>query len=785
MLFLSVFGLLLSRYSGDKDICIGSPTANRPGSKLEKLIGLFINSVVLRLQIDEELTFSSFLKSIKNVTIEALSNQDLPFENLVEILQPERILNINPIFQVMFAWQNAPRPPLDLDGIKSSRFFQLDGVSPLDMTFYAWEESGSVSGEIEFCTDVLKRSTVESLKENFICLLDKIIENPEIPLKDFSIISNHEKARLAEFNKTEVAVPEVMLQTLFEEKLKMFPGKTAIEVVTNGNSLTYSDLEKRSNQFANYLLKKGFHQGSIAGISMSRSEAMVVAVFGVLKAGGTYLPLDPAFPDDRLFYMMEDSGATVLITEEIFMDRFNKIDVLKIFFDTEQSKITKEKSHVPEINPDKYSLAYIIYTSGSTGKPKGVKVYHRSVVNFIKSMSGIPGLSSEDRLLAVTTLSFDISVLEIFLPLSQGATVIIADNEHITDGRVLAGIVADYHISVMQATPATWTILLSSGWTGNKNLKALCGGEALPSNLARDLSDKVQSLWNMYGPTETTVWSSCELISDYNQILVGKPIDNTQFHILYNNQEQPIGAIGELCIGGMGVSMGYHNREDLTRQKFITWNDEIMYRTGDHARFLDNGKIELFGRIDNQIKLRGFRIEPGEIESLLAGLPEVKEAVVKVHHFDDNDDRLVAFLNVEPGFSMSNHEIHSNLAQLLPLYMIPSFYQKSDGFPRLPNGKINKKALIYEIRESDQKHEIENDSLSVTEKKLIDLWETVLKNKNIDLSRSLFENGGTSLQAILLADLISKEFNTTFSVLEIFQLPKIKDQSKFLSLERV
>jgi len=231
--------------------------------------------------------------------------------------------------------------------------------------------------------------------------------------------------------------------------------------------------------------------------------------------------------------------------------------------------------------------------------------------------------------------------------------------------------------------------------------------------------------------------------------------------------------------------MGYHNREDLTRQKFITWNDEIMYRTGDHARFLDNGKIELFGRIDNQIKLRGFRIEPGEIESLLAGLPEVKEAVVKVHHFDDNDDRLVAFLNVEPGFNTSNHEIHSNLAQLLPLYMIPSFYQKSDGFPRLPNGKINKKALIYEIRESDQKHEIENDSLSVTEKKLINLWETVLKNKNIDLSRSLFENGGTSLQAILLADLISKEFNTTFSVLEIFQLPKIKDQSKFLSLERV
>ena len=434
MFILSAFGLILSRYSGDNDICIGSPTANRSGSRLEKLIGLFINSIVLRLQIDEELSFSDLLRTVKNITIEALSNQELPFEDLVKTVQPERILNRNPIFQVMFAWQNTPRPPLSLEGIRPERYFQKNGVSPLDITFYAWEEDESILGEIEFSSDILKRATIESFRDNFLYLLDQIVTIPDVPLKAYSIISDPEKARQERFNNTLAIVPEVPLHSLFERNIDKYADKTAVYNLSTRNNLKYTDLEKEANKVAHFLGKRGVKPGDIIGISMNRSESMVIAVLGILKAGGTYLPLDPVFPDDRLLYMLEDSGAKALITEEAYNERFSRLDRIKIIYDSEKPEIDDESIFSPGIKINTDALAYIIYTSGSTGKPKGVRVHHHAVVNFINSMSKVPGIASADKLLAVTTLSFDISVLELFLPLSYGATVYIADNEHIADG---------------------------------------------------------------------------------------------------------------------------------------------------------------------------------------------------------------------------------------------------------------------------------------------------------------------------------------------------------------
>lgn len=783
MFLLSAFGVLLNRYSGDKDICIGSPTANRPDSRLEKLIGLFINSIVLRLQFNEESGFSDLLKEVKKIAIEALSHQDLPFENLVDILNPERVVNMNPIFQVMFALQNAPRPPLDLEGIHSERLFHKNGVSPLDISFYAWEDDGSILGEIEFSTDILKRSTIENLKENFISLLNNIISNPDTSLKNLSIISDFEKQHLVAFNSTEAPFPALTVQELFEQRVKVFSDKTAIESISG--SLSYSELEKRSNQFAHYLIKKGFGQDKIAALSLNRSSSMIIAVLGILKAGGCYLPMDPTFPDERLFYMIEDSGAELLVTEGIFLERFKNINICKIAYDSDQREIQSQSHQNLDLNINVNSLAYIIYTSGSTGKPKGVKVHHLAVTNFINSMSKAPGLTSEDKLLAVTTLSFDISVLEIFLPLSQGASIFIAENEHISDGEMLSHIIEDFNISILQATPATWALLIASGWMGNKKLKALCGGEALQPNLAKDLLPRVGSLWNMYGPTETTVWSTCQLITDFDKILVGRPIDNTQVHILHNNQEQPVGIVGEVCIGGLGVSKGYHNRDELTREKFCKWNDKTIYRTGDIGRFLENGAIELFGRNDNQIKLHGYRIEPGEIEFQLSQIEGVIEAVVKLERFNELDDRLIGFLCVKDSFRLDHEQIIMALGNKIPSYMVPSLFVTMKEFPRTLNGKIDKKALKYDVSNLTEAVIGEKHNLTEAEKSLVLIWQDILKIKNIKKNLSFFDIGGNSLLAIRLMNKIKEEFGFTLTFSTLISNPSINQLALLIESQHI
>ena len=520
------------------------------------------------------------------------------------------------------------------------------------------------------------------------------------------------------------------------------------------------------------------------GLCIERSLEMVISVLGILKAGCTYLPMDPSFPDDRIKYMYEDSGAKVLISQSSLKEKFGHFPNTKIVLtDKDKEKISKSGSKKPAIKISTQSLAYMIYTSGSTGKPKGVKVHHQAVVNFLNSMSKKPGFSKKERLLAVTTLSFDISVLEIFMPLSFGGELIIAKADDISDGQKLSGLLDQHDITMMQATPATWNILLGSGWDGKKNLKALCGGEAILPGLVKELLPRVESLWNMYGPTETTVWSTCNQLTGYTPpILVGTPIDNTTIYILdkYNNQ-LPVGVIGEVCIGGLGVTKGYNNRPELTAEKFIQYeNGQIIYKTGDFGRFLTDGNIELFGRMDNQIKLRGFRIEPGEIESLLSRLEGVREAVVKVHKFDDGDDRLVAFLNAEGGFSMTNEDITGSLSKHLPAYMIPSFFQISDGFPRLPNGKINKKALVLEIDESAKTDETDFDSLTDTQKKLFNIWSDVLKIKNISPSKNFFDIGGNSLLAIRILNKIKEELGITMSFKDFITYPTIIQAANYL-----
>lgn len=591
------------------------------------------------------------------------------------------------------------------------------------------------------------------------------------------------------FNKPATSLPDYLIQVFFEKQVELMPFKPAL--ICGDVILTYRELDNKANQLSRHLIRNGLVAGDIVGIFLERSVEMVISVLGVLKSGCCYLPLDPQFPAERIRYMFEDSGARALISQDSLKDKFEQFrNSLTVIIDKEIVLLNKYSRKKPPLEISDQSLAYIIYTSGSTGKPKGVRVHHQAVVNFINSMKKTPGFNHEDRLLAVTTLSFDISVLELFLPLSFGGELIISSADEIFDGQKIAMLLDKYDITIMQGAPATWNILISSGWNGKMNLKALCGGEALTSNLAEQLLSRVGELWNMYGPTETTVWSTCFHVKDNDSpVLVGKPIDNTTVYILNSmNEVLPVGSKGEVCIGGMGVSKGYHNRPEITSEKFISFtNDEVIYKTGDLGMYLSDGNIELFGRIDNQIKLCGVRIEPGEIESLLSELPGIQESVVKVHTFEESDMRLVAFLHVDNEFRMTDGEISEILAHQLPANMIPSFYQKQNVFPRMPNGKINIKALLFSTPESDIGNEKPLLILSDTESQLLAIWESVLRLGKISKYDNFFEIGGNSLLAIRVVNKIREEIgfnlllNDLLNNMTIIQLGEFIDSQKFVS----
>jgi polyketide synthase PksJ len=781
---LSLIGVLFHKYCGENDICIGTHVANRNQSNLEKIVGMFVNTLPVRIKIDEHKNVSNLLDYTKNILLESLEHMEYPFEKIVEVVNPERFANINPIFQVAVQWIAYSSKPLIMNGIRGEKVDLNEGVSPFDITLNLWENRNFFEGEIEYNVDILNRETIIRLRNNFLHLVKVAVENPDLEISQIPVISENDRKRLEEFNKTESVIPACLAQDFFEKQSLIQPFKTA--VVSGSSVLTYQALDEKANQVARHLISLGVTGGDLVGICLERSVEMVVSVLGVLKAGCCYLPLDPIFPDDRIKYMIEDSGAKVLISQSSLGNKLLHLNQKPVvLIDKDKKLISRHSKEKPELSIDNQALAYVIYTSGSTGKPKGVKVHHQAVVNFLSSMIKKPGITGDDRLLGVTTLSFDISVLELLLPLSAGAELVIAGIDDIIDGNRLSDLLTKNDITIMQATPATWTLLLGSGWKGKPNLKVLCGGEAISPGLVRELLPKVSTFWNMYGPTETTVWSTCNQLTNAEPpILIGTPIDNTTIHILDRNfKEVPVGVVGEVCIGGLGVTKGYHNRPELTAEKFITSeNGRIIYRTGDLGRILSDGNIELFGRSDNQIKLRGFRIEPGEIESLLSRLSGVKEAVVKVHRFEDNDDRLVAFLAVDGMAKITKESIIESLSHNLPQYMIPSYFQEYDDFPRLPNGKANKKALVFNEKVLIAKASKEADIFTPTEEIIYKIWSETLKIKDISATDNFFDVGGNSLMAISLFSKIESAFKVKLNLRVFFDSPRIRSLAEIIEL---
>ncbi|MEM8777888.1 MAG: amino acid adenylation domain-containing protein, partial [Cyanobacteria bacterium P01_G01_bin.49] len=691
MTLLAGFETLLWRYTAQEDIVVGSPIANRNRAELEGLIGFFVNILVLRTNLAGNPSFEELLKRVREVALGAYAHQDLPFELLVERLQPERDLSHSPLFQVMFVLQNAPMsaewPGLTLTTLESD-----SETAQFDLILYMRETDSGLVGKFEYNTDLFEQSTIQRMVGHWQTLLSGVVANPKQRLSDLPLLTEADKQQLlVEWNKTEVEYPPLCVPELLEAQVEKTPD--AVAVVFEDQQLTYQQLNQQANQLAHYLRSLGVKPEVLVGICLERSLEMVIGLLAILKAGGAYIPLDPNYPQKRLAYILDDSQAAVLLSDNSLLEKIPAHQAQVVDLDIHRHLIAQQSQENVFSSVTRDNLAYTIYTSGSTGKPKGVQISHSALSNFLHSMKQAPRLTEKDTFLAVTTYSFDIAALELFLPIIVGGRLVVASQKIIADGTQLLAKLKDSKATVMQATPITWRLLLAAGWQGNPQLKILCGGEALPIDLASTLLERCACLWNMYGPTETTIWSAVSKIKTDNKLIpIGHGIANTQFYILDQyNQLVPVGVAGELCIGGQGLARGYFQRTDLSAEKFIPNLDpkfpgERLYKTGDLARWLPNGDIEYIGRIDHQVKIRGFRIELGEIESQIAKYPTVQQAIVMAREDIPGDKRLVAYVVSQEEVGPKADQLRHFLQEKLPNYMIPTVFILMKTLPLTPNG---------------------------------------------------------------------------------------------------
>jgi amino acid adenylation domain-containing protein len=779
MTLLAAFQTLLHRYTGQNDIVIGAPIAGRNRSELEGLIGLFLNVLVLRTDLSGDPTFQELLLKVRDICVGAYAHQDLPFEKLVEELRPERNLSHHPLFQVTFSLQNTPRFPLELTGLTVDDLEVDAEIARFDLELFIEEGERGLRGYMNYNTDLFSLITIERMVNHFETLLQRIVVNSEQRLSDLPILTEPETQELlVKWNNTQTDYPrDKCVHELFEEQVERSPD--AVAVVFENQQLTYRELNERANQLARHLRKLGAGRETLVGICMERSLEMVVGLLGILKAGAAYVPLNPSYPNERLAFMLQDTRAHVLLTQQRLLEGLPSCEARRICVDTDSEDIKKQSRENPVGHTTAENLAYVIHTSGSTGKPKGVQIPHRAMVNFLSSMRQKPGLTERDVLLAVTNLSFDIAALEIFLPLTVGGRMVMISGEVATDARQLSEKMSSEHITVMQATPATWHLLSGTGWQGSKDLKILCGGEALSPELATKLLPKSSSLWNLYGPTETTIWSAFHQVqSGDGPIPIGRPITNTQIYLLDSYlQPVPIGVAGELHIGGLGLARGYLNLPHLTAEKFIPnpFSAEPgarLYRTGDLARYLADGNIEFLGRVDNQVKIRGFRIELGEIETVLAQIPGVREAVVVVRE-DEAEKRLVAYLVPNQDSIPTIAELRSFLKSKLPDYMIPSAFVFLDAFSLTPNGKVDRRALPPPDKTRPDLEEAFVAPRTPLESEIARIWGEILKLERVGIHDNFFDLGGHSLLATRLLSRVGKAVDLDVPLRSLFENPTV------------
>jgi amino acid adenylation domain-containing protein len=773
MSLLAAFKTLIYRLTRQEDILVGTPVAGRNQEETQALIGLFINNLVLRTDLSGDPTFRELLARVRTVNLEAFAHQDVPFDKLVETIQPDRDTSWPPLFQVLFSLQNVPVRDLELDGLGVKLIDPAVDTSRFDLIFELYYRPAGLQMSVEYRTDLFEADTIRRFAAHYEMLLRGILDNPDARISELPLLAEAERQQLVgDWNATDVEYPtEAGVHHLIEEQAAREPN--AVAVVFEDRSLTYAELNRRGNQVARHLQDLGVGSETIVGVYLERSLDMVVALLGILKAGGTYLPLDPLFPAERLAYMLEDSRAAVVVTQHSLVGTIATGQATVVRLDADWPLIAARADENLAWQTTAERLAYILYTSGSTGRPKGVQVLHSSLVNFLESMRERPGLASDDVLLSVTTLSFDIAGLELFLPLTTGARVVLVSSAVAADGGALLEALQRSGATVMQATPATWRLLLAAGWERMPRLRALCGGEAVSAELAAQIVARTGAMWNMYGPTETTIWSTVHPISASAtgaSVPIGRPIANTSVYVLDGRLEPvPVGVPGELYIGGAGVARGYLNLPELTAERFVAdpFRPETggrMYRTGDLVRWRADGNLDYLERVDTQVKIRGYRIELGEIETLLEQDASVRQAVVIVREDVPDDKRLVGYVVPTAAAGVSVQALKDQLRKTLPAYMVPTLLVTLDQLPLTPNGKVDRKALAGSDAVAAPATEGYAGPRDSIERTLVALWEELLGHGSIGIHDNFFDVGGHSLLAARLVFQISARLGRNLPV---------------------
>ena len=773
---LAAFNVLLYRYSRQEDICIGVPVAGRRLLETEALIGLFVNTLIVRTDLSGNPKFRDLLAAVGEASLEAHANQDFPLEKIVEELQPKRSLAHNPIFQVMMTAVKEPLSHRHFAALTASQYAVDTFSSLLDLTAFVVEAAdGSFWWRFHYSTDLFDAARIRRMIGHYQTLLNSILQNPDRRIGDLAFLTGEELEQFSIWNGTSAHYPKKCVHELIAEQAARSPGRVA--VVFEEKELTYSELHDQALRVAAALRAADVGPGSLIAICFERSLEMVVAVLGVLYSGAAYLPLDPGEPDARISFKMDDSGAALLLTQRPFITRLSR--------HAGKCVLIEDALAVPAANAletrNLESLAYVAFTSGSTGKPKGVCVPHRALVNLLSFMQRQPGLDENDRLLAVTNLCFDISALELFLPMMVGARLVVASRESVVDGAKLLGDLRRNSITAMQATPSTWRMLLEAGWIGAScSLKILCGGETLPVSLANELTKLSDSVWNLYGPTETTVWSSLSRVRERCPVTIGRPIQNTQFYVLDRRMRRvPVGVPGELYIGGDGLASGYLNRPELTSEKFVVnpfaADGSELYKTGDEVRYRDGGEIEHLGRLDSQVKIRGHRIELGEVEVIAAQYPGVRQTLAIVREDTPGDPRLVCYVVPEQGADVRASELRAAITEKLPDFMIPAVVVL-ESLPLNENRKIDLVGLPAPSEEGSAGGEPRNE----VETQLLAIWKKVLQLDGLGIRDNFFDLGGHSLLAMRLLAETDTAFGQRLPVATIFRAPTVEQMAAII-----
>ena len=795
MTLLAAFQLLLMRYTAEHDIAVGCPIAGRSRPELEGLIGFFVNTLVMRVDLRGQPTFKEVLARVREVALGAYAHQDIPFEMLVEKLQPSRDLSRNPLVQVVFQLFNAP---------SMSQQTPVSGIAPLevqrgtamfDLNFTLWESSEGLNGTVEYDTSLFEAETISRMVRHFRNLLEQLVASPDRRLSDLPLLSEPESHQLlVEWNDTSADYPRnACIHELVEARAKHRPDAPALSF--EGRLLTYGQLNAKANQLAHYLRKLGVGPETLVGIFVERSLESIIGMLGILKAGGAYVPLDPAYPKERLAFMVADTKMQVILTQEILLDALPEHCAEIVCLDGQCSGVSGEPEENPPSTTTADNLAYVMYTSGSTGIPKGVAVVHRGVVRLVTAQN-YANLGSQETFLQFAPISFDASTFEIWAPLANGGQLFIFP-PGTPSMQELGEAVEAHRITTLWVTSVVFHETVDECLASLRHVRQLItGGDIVSIPHVRRLLDSFPDccLIHAYGPTENTTFTTYLSVTASTEmgsrLPIGRPILNTQLYVLDPHmQPVPIGVAGELYIGGDGLAREYYRRPELTADKFVrnlfsTDPDARLYKTGDLVRYLPDGNLQFLGRIDNQVKIRGFRIELGEIETALKFFSGVQEAVAMVRTKEDRDKQLVAYVVAQHGVALSASEMKSYLREKLPEFMVPTAFVVLDAMPVTPSGKLDRRLLPEpeDVSPISQEDETPQNEL---ERSVFAVWQEVLQKDSLGLNDNFFDLGGHSLLLARVHSKLQSQVDRQLSMTDLFQYPTIRSLATYLGHDRI